>query len=302
VANSDDRAGPQVAAVLDGLAARHASGALEIDGRPSGTIYLDRGRITFARASWSPDLGTRLCNLLRPPAELLDLLRTADHPDGDVGEVLVGRGYVTREALRATLESVVMDAIMVLTVPLSDEAFVADIRLDSPRAHWAGSLCKVGVEAARKRATATAARMTRHGVPHTACLELRELDRGCAVLTRGQWAVASKINGSLTTWDLAWHCGLPLSDTFEAVGALAGAGLCGPSAAPDTAPDRGSRPIMPRRRQAAQVRRPPAEGAAADDQRAGGQRPDAQRPEETRFSPMPLESLRRVLDGLRRLS
>ena len=283
--------------MLDGLAARHASGALEIDGRPSGTIYLDRGRITFARASWSPDLGTRLCGLLRPPAELLDLLRTADHPDGDVGEVLVDRGYVTRDSLRATLESVVVDAIIVLTVPLSDEAFVADIRLDSPRVHWAGSLCKVAVAAARKRAAATATRMTRHGVPHTACLELRELDRGCAVLTRGQWAVASKINGTLTTWDLAWHCGLPLSDTFEAVGELAGAGLCGPSAAPCTGPDRGSRPVMPRRRQAAAARRPPADPGAADGQRADGQRAD-----EARLSPMPLESLRRVLDGLRRLS
>jgi hypothetical protein len=119
--------------VLEGLALQNASGALEIDGSPAGTIYLDRGHITFARTSWSPDLGTRLASVLEPAAELRELLESADQPDGDLGEILVGRGFVARDVLQATLESVVIDAVLVLTVPLTDESSVADLRLESPR-------------------------------------------------------------------------------------------------------------------------------------------------------------------------
>ncbi|MDQ2876054.1 MAG: hypothetical protein M3Y33_15215, partial [Actinomycetota bacterium] len=214
--------------MLEGLALQNASGALEIDGSPSGIIYLERGHITFARTSWSPDLGTRLASLLEPVTELRELLESADQPDGDLGEILVGRGFVTRDVLQATLESVVVDAVLVLTVPLTDESSVVDIRLESPRTHWAASFHQVRVEAARAEAVRAATRLARYDVPRTAGLELRDFGPGRAILTRAQWSVASKINGVLNAWDLAWQCGLSLADTFEAVGVLAQSGLCAP--------------------------------------------------------------------------
>jgi uncharacterized protein DUF4388 len=275
--------------VLDGLALQNASGALEIDGSPAGTIYLDRGCITFARTSWSPDLGTRLASMLEPVAELRQLLESADQPDGDLGEILVGRGFVARDVLQATLESVVVDAVLVLTVPLTDESSVADIRLESPRSHWAGSFHQVRVDAARAQAGRAAARLARYDVPRTAGLQLRDIEAGRVVLTGAQWTVASKINGALNAWDLAWQCGLSLADTFEAVGALAQSGLCAPCPVIEW-PDDWSRPH----------RRPagagPATAAARRDAAEWGVRTD-----EAKAAPPPLDSLRRVLDGLRRL-
>ncbi len=40
----------RVTAALETLAERRVSGILEIDGNPAGSIYLDQGEITFARA------------------------------------------------------------------------------------------------------------------------------------------------------------------------------------------------------------------------------------------------------------
>jgi hypothetical protein len=233
--------------------------------------------------------------MLPPPGDLRDLLLQADQPDGDVGGALIDSGFVTRDELRATLESAVVDALIVLTVPLADEAFVSDIRLKSPRPHWAGSLCRVGVAAARTEAEAVAERMTRYEVPHTAHLELRDLDRPSAVLTPEQWAVAGKINGALTTWDLAWQCGLALRDTFEAVGELALAGMCAPAPAAEAELPPGSPPAMPRRGQVTAVRRTAADTVPDVPVQAG------EPADEARVAPMPLDSLRRVLDGLRRL-
>jgi hypothetical protein len=278
--------------VLEGLALQKASGALEVDGSPSGTIYLDDGRITFARSSWSPDLGTRLAGMLEPAAELRDLLDSADQPDGDAGEILVGRGFVTRGVLRATLESVVVDAVLVLTVPLTDESAVSDIRLVSPRAHWAAAFHQVTVNAVRAEALSKATRLARYDVPRTARLELRDIS-GSAVLTREQWAVASKINGVLNAWDLAWQCGLSLSDTFEAVGALAQSGLCAPRPVTELPADDDDW-ILPHRRQV----RVPTQATARAAADAAGTDP---RPGEAKAPQPPLESLRRVLDGLRRL-
>jgi hypothetical protein len=283
-----------VATVLEGLALQNASGALEIDGSPAGTIYLDHGHITCARTSWSPDLGTRLAGLLEPAAELRDLLDSADQPDGDLGEILVGRGFVTRDVLAATLESVVVDAVLVLTVPLTGESSVSDIRLESPRTHWAAAFHQVRVDAARAEAIAKAARLAGFDVPRTASLELRDIGDGHAVLTREQWAVASKINGALNAWDLAWQCGLSLADTFEAVGALAQAGLCAPCPVTELPADDDDW-ILPHRRQ---VRVPTQVTARAAADAAGEK---GVPPAEAKAAQPPLESLRRVLDGLRRL-
>jgi hypothetical protein len=192
--------------------------------------------------------------------------------------------------LAATLESVVVDAVLVLTVPLTDESSVADIRLQAPRAHWAAAFHQVKVDTARAAAIAQAERLAGYDVPRTASLELRDLDGGSAVLTQAQWAVASKINGALNAWDLAWQCGLSLSDTFEAVGALAQSGLCAPCPVTELAADDDDW-ILPHRRQV----RVPTQVTARAAADAGLP------PAEARAAQPPLESLRRVLDGLRRL-
>jgi hypothetical protein len=307
--------------VLEGLALQNASGALAIDGTPSGLVYLDRGHITFARTSWSPDLGTRLSGMLPPTDELRDLLLGADRPDASLGDLLVERGLVTRADLRETLESVIIDAVIVLTVPLAEEASVTDIRLEAPRSHWAGSFCRVRVDAARAQAATRAGRMARYTVPRSTCLELRDLGRPAAVLSRAQWAVASRINGSLTAWDLAWRCGLALCDTFEAIGWLAEAGLCAPcpeapcpeapsqEAPSQKAPSQKASSLETQSPETQRLAAPFVDAASLDGPFPEQVPPDGG-PAGAGLSaapvlssePPPMESLRRVLDGLRRLS
>lgn len=111
----------------------------QIEGSPAGTIYFDRGQITFARASWTPDLSARLLGVMRPSPESRDLLMGGDRPDRDIGTILVQRNYLSRTGLQAILRSVVVDAIIVLTAPSDEDAFISDVRFTAPVAHWAGA-------------------------------------------------------------------------------------------------------------------------------------------------------------------
>jgi hypothetical protein len=108
-----------VTAALARLAQRRVSGILEIEGNPAGTIYLNQGQITFARASWIPGLGARLPGALRSPARRLrspavapELIADPDRPDRDIGSVLVRRKYLSRGALQAILYSIIVDAAL----------------------------------------------------------------------------------------------------------------------------------------------------------------------------------------------
>ena len=213
---------------LEALAARRASGILEIDGDPAGTIYFDQGQITCARASWVPDIGARLLGTLQPPAESLDLLAGADEPDRDIGTFLVQRNYLSVTELAAILRSVVVDTLIVLTALTDEDAFVSDIRFAPAGAHWASAFSCLDVASALAEAAVRAERMARYGLGRTTPVRLHDLGRPSAVLSRPQWALACTIDGAASAQDLAWRCGLALYEAIENIGALVAAGLCLP--------------------------------------------------------------------------
>lgn len=332
---SDDRAGSRVAAVLEGLALQNASGELKIDGSPGGAIYLDRGEITFARSAWSPDLGTRLNGALGPVTGLRDLLAAEDRPAGDLGGQLVRRGYLSAAVLESIVRSVVLDAIIVLTVPLSGDAVISGIRLMSGVTHWAEAFCRLNVAAIRAEAARRGGPMSDLDLGQGARLQLRDMARGSAVLTSRQWQLACTMDGSATARDLAWDNGLALYETAECVSALVSAGLCAAVSVPAPAPEpRASKPgpqpkvvsglapgrvtargVTTRARlpkaaasgsggQASGARPPIPRGrpASADAITGGAADPGPDTDADAEFSPVSVESLRRVLDGLRRLS
>jgi hypothetical protein len=72
---TDELAGTRVTATLERLAERRVSGIMEIDGNPAGIIYLNHGQITFAEASWIPDLSARLLGALRLSAASRELIK-----------------------------------------------------------------------------------------------------------------------------------------------------------------------------------------------------------------------------------
>jgi len=259
---TDELTGTRVTATLERLAERRVSGIMEIDGNPAGTIYLNHGQITFAQASWIPDLSARLLGALRPSAASRELIAGPDRPDRDIGTVLVQRNCLSRGDLQAILRSVVVDAALVLMLPADGDAFVSDIRFAAPgtpgaRPHWAGAFSSLCVDFVLAEVIKKAERMARFNLARTTPIRLRDLGAASAVLSREQWAVACAIDGARSAQDLAWTCGLALYDAIECVGRLIQAGVCVPE---------------------------PAEMAAGDD-----------------FTPAQPELLRRVLDGLRRL-
>ena len=258
--------GAQVTAVLETLALERVSGVLEIDGNPGGTVYFDQGQITFARASWIPDLSARLRGALRPAGKLSDLLDSGDRPDSDLGDILIRRGLITSGGLLEILRSVVIDTLIALTAPPLDRASVSDIRFQAPGSHWAGTFCRLDVTSAAAEAASWADRISRYGLARSTPVALRDLDRSCAVLKREQWEIAATIDRPLSPQDLAWQHGLALYDVIERVGGLVQAGLCVLRGDPPAAPAAGI--LLPRRDPArpgrpAAVPRPAAPGPAA---------------------------------------
>ena len=226
----------EVAAVLETLANEQVSGVLEIDGSPTGTVYFEQGQITFARASWTPDLGARLRGALRPAGKLSDLLDSGDRPDSDLGDILIRHGLITRERLQEILRSVVIDTLIALTAPPLDRASVSDIRFQAPGSHWAATFCQLDVASVAAEAATWADRISRYGVARSTPVALRDLDLSCAVLKREQWDIAATLDQPLSAQELAWQHGLALCDVIERVGGLVQSGLCmlrgDPAAAP----------------------------------------------------------------------
>jgi hypothetical protein len=219
-------AGPRVAAALEALALQSASGVLEIAGNPSGSIYLDRGQVTFAQASWAPDLSARLRELPGLPEQVAVLLRAGDDPDTDVGAALIGGQFLSRTALRAVLRSLVVDALVVLTTPLPDSTSVTSTRFLTPRPHWARSYARLPLDSVRAQAAKRTAVLAQAEVLLCEPLELLDLSVSLAVLKREHWEVASRVNGSLSIIDLAWESGIALYETIERVAYLIKKGMC----------------------------------------------------------------------------
>lgn len=238
------------------------------------------------------------------------------------------------------MRSTVVDAIIVLTVPLADESFVSDIRFQVPDSHWAGAYSRLPVDSIRAEAVRRAKRLARYRLARTAPVALRDLDRASVLLRPGPWAIACRINGALSAQDLAWQCGLALYETIEGVGELLQAGLCALSpAAPAVLPVAGAvrapapeSPVPADPGPALAISGPSASGPGAEvtapvsalpapglpeprlpERRVSAPRRPETRPQgepEARTLPPegagpevapPPELLRRVLDGLRKL-
>jgi hypothetical protein len=208
-----------------------------VHGNPAGTVYFDRGQIAFARASWTPDLSARLLGALAPTAQSRDLLIDGDRPDRDICTLLLQHEDLTRAELQKILRSVVVDAVLVLTMPMDQDSFVAGIRFVPAGPHWASAFSRLRVDSVQAEAGRRAERLARHPLARTVPVQLRDLGRPSALLSREQWAIACAIGRGLSAQDLAWQCGLALYDAIEGVGELIQAGMCAayPAQAPTSA-------------------------------------------------------------------
>jgi hypothetical protein len=219
---------PRVMAVVDDLGAQGASGVLEVKGDPSGAIYLDGGQIAFAGASWVPGLIPRLSGIRPSPAGLQRLLAEREAEDAAVAALAVQQGYLTAAGLHQLIRSIVVDAFMVLVVPLAVDSPVASIRFTSTRTYWTEMFPRLDIDSVRREAVGRAEGIAQYGLSPTTAVALRELRGPSAVLTREQWAVAAQIMDKSSARDLALRHGTALADMTECLGSLTRAGVCSP--------------------------------------------------------------------------
>jgi hypothetical protein len=286
---------PRVMAVVDDLGAQGASGVLEVKGDPSGAIYLDGGQIAFAGASWVPGLIPRLSGLRPSPAGLQRLLeeeRGAE--DAAVAAQAVQQGCLTGAGLHQLIRSIVVDAFLVLVVPLAVNSPVAAIRFTSTRTYWTDLFPRLDIDSVRREAVGRAEGIAQYGLAPTTAVALRELRRPSTVLTREQWAVASQIMENSSARDLALRHGTALADMTECLGSLTRAGVCSPVRV------RERRQLTPGGHVPVPQPASPAERLASRP--APAMRPAGMEPHGDPGQPPTPDILRQVLAGLRKLS
>ena len=295
VAVHDELTRSRVMAVAEDLGARGATGVLEVKGEPSGAVYLDSGAITFAGASWVPGLADRLRGIRPSSAEPQDR-EYRDANDAARAALAVRRGHLTTEGLHQLIRSIVVDAFLVLMIPLPVNAYVADIRFTSARTHASPMFPRLEIDSVRGEALSRADRMARYGLAPTTAVALRDLRRPTAVLTREQWAAISQITENASARELARRHGTGLADMTECLGSLTRAGLCAPVR-------------ISGRRQLAPALSAPALPGPRPTARPGQPAPEAQRvqgpppaPRSARDQAPTADVLRQVLAGLRKLS
>jgi hypothetical protein len=303
---------PRVMAVVGDLGAQGASGVLEVKGDPSGAIYLDAGQIAFAGASWVPGLVPRLSGLRPSPAGLQRLLAERDAEDAAVAALAVQQGCLTAARLHELIRSIVIDAFLVLVVPLTVNSPVAAIRFTSTRTYWTELFPRLDIDSVRREAVGRAEGIAQYGLSPTTAVALRELRRPSAVLTREQWAVASQIMGNSSALDLALRHGTALADMTECLGRLTRAGVCSPvrvrerrQLAPAASSHRPSPVPAPTSAPSVTTASAPVEGLAARPRAAAVRPAGAQRPVGAGAMAEQAPSadvLRQVLAGLRKLS
>jgi hypothetical protein len=281
-------------AVVEDLGARGASGVLEVKGNPSGAIYLDNGHIAFAWASWVPGLVARLRGILPSPAELQDLPAGRDTDDAALAALAVQRGYLTAAALHELIRSIIVDAFLVLTIPLAMDSTVASIRFASARTYWTEMFPRLDIDPVRWEALRQAQRMADYGLAPTTAVALRDLRRPAAVLTREQWAVASLIIDNASAREIALRHGAALTDTVECLGNLIRVGLCTPVRVTGVterrqSPSRASGQVPPLA-EPPHMRRGATDHPAMLERHAGPGQPPT------------VDILRQVLNGLRKLA
>jgi stage V sporulation protein SpoVS len=174
-------------AVVEDLAANGATGVLEVMGDPSGALYLDGGRIAFAEASWVPGLVDRVRGLRPASAEVQELLAGWDADDAAVAALAVQRGYLTPTGLHELIRSIIVDAFLVLVIPLPENSRVADIRFTSVRTRANAMFPRLDIPSVRLAALSRADRMAKYGRARVTAAASRDLRHPAAVPMQQQW-------------------------------------------------------------------------------------------------------------------
>ena len=186
---------------LDELTAVRATGALHVDGAAGGSIYLIDGEVYYVHAEAAPGVDCLLQASGTVPASVFQTAWAAGAAAGQVGEVLVSSGAVSRgEAELCTTAAIADGAFALLTTEAGPVRFAPGER------HWWGALRRVGVAAlddqVRKRHRLLE-RTPPRDLDDQPVVAARRLGRHHVVLTDLQWELIVHADGRRTPRELA---------------------------------------------------------------------------------------------------
>jgi hypothetical protein len=215
------------------LAAERASGALYVNGRWGGTVFLIGGRIGYIESVLTPGIEALL---LRPTyaseqswAELVSQLRRGERATAATAaaQLLKSRSTsaVDAEILRRTAMA---DAALATLGTVVTDAERTRARFRPGEKHWCETMRTFPVTdvlAEVNRRKAVLARMTLGVQPRQAVRRVPKLPVERIRLTATQWNITRSADGSTTPQDIAWLLGHGVFATTVAVHQLARLGV-----------------------------------------------------------------------------
>lgn len=215
------------------LAAEHATGALYLNGRWGGTIFLADGRIGYVESVLTPGVEALL---LRPTytneriwAELVATLRRGETTVAASAAAELLRSHSTSavdvEILR---RSAVADAALATLGTVAPETARTRARFRPGEKHWCETsytFTVADVLAEVRRRKAVLERMTLGIQPRRAVRRVPKLPIERIQLTSTQWNIARSADGNNTPLDIAWMLGHGVFSTTVAVHQMARLGV-----------------------------------------------------------------------------
>ncbi|HST83631.1 MAG TPA: hypothetical protein VLL08_18005 [Kineosporiaceae bacterium] len=214
------------------LAAERATGALYLNGRWGGTVFLIDGRIGYVESVLTPGVEALL---LRPTygdehgwAELVAGLRR-----GETAPAITAAGQLIRSSVSAVdteilRRTALADAALATLGAAVPEAARTRTRFRPGEKHWCEALCTFAVPdvlAEVNRRKTVLGRLTLGVAPRRAVRRVPKLPIERIRLTATQWNIARSADGSTTPLDLAWLLGHGVFATTVAVHQLARLGV-----------------------------------------------------------------------------
>ncbi|MBP2703123.1 MarR family transcriptional regulator [Microbispora sp. RL4-1S] len=223
-------AAPTIDALLTDLAEGGATGALRVG--KEGTLFLDRGRVSYAECAVTPGVEDLLAASGRIAAGGIRGARQTAGPGGG-GDLLVRRGVLSRGELQFCVLGATLDAAFFLLRPSS-----ARPRFKDGEAHWLGSHWFFTVSGLFRECARRRARLERAwpspALDALPVVPVRRPPGARVVLTSLQWELLVAADAQATPADLARRLGRPMYGVLLAVRELAAAGLL---ASPDEPAD-----------------------------------------------------------------
>ncbi|MFB9316656.1 hypothetical protein [Cryptosporangium minutisporangium] len=208
VGGNPDATGPRswtaVPEALDDSAANRATGALHVDGSAGGSIYLVDGEIYYVHTPAAPGVDCLLQASGTVSPAVFQTAWTAGAAAGQVGEVLIKSGALSRgEAELCTNAAIIDGAYALLTASPTE---VGPVRFAPGEGHWWGALRRIGAAAldaqVRKRRRLLERTPPGH-IDDQPVVASGRLGRHHVVLTDLQWELIVHANGRRSPRELA---------------------------------------------------------------------------------------------------